>query len=668
MSRPRTLGWLLALVTILIYLPATRNGFVNYDDGLFVLQNPMVQKGLNWQGFQWSFTHTIACNWHPLTCLSHMADCELFHLNAGGHHLVSVLIHAANAVLLFSLLRRLTRFLWPSIFVAALFAWHPLHVESVAWVAERKDVLSTFFALLALIAYAHYVEASQARNTKSKIYFALSLLAFALGLMSKPMLVTLPFVMLLLDFWPLGRVAGCGLKIAGSDSSNLQPSTFNLQLVLEKWPFFILTAAACFVTVIAQKSQAMVPLYQVSTGLRLENVACAYTGYLLKTVWPLHLAVFYPLPKHIAPATFFGAAFFLAVISITVWTQRRQRPYLLMGWLWYLGTLVPVIGLVQVGDQALADRYSYFPLIGIFLAAAFLIKDLAAEFQLAPRWMAMSAIAVLGGCLLLTAKQLSYWRDSETLFTHALAVTGDSALAHLNLGAAYEEQNRTAEAMNEYQEVIRLDPGRTTAYSNMGRLLVGEGKLDEALEYSRAAMLMEPQTPALHDGLGVVLGALGHSAQALHEFDEALRLDPDYGAAHYQKGRLLLKQGDDLAAVNELDRAVQLTPDNFQILIYSARVFAAAENPQVRSGAKALACAVKAANLSSTPSPVMLDTLAMALAETGQFGEAAKIAGQAVELSRAHGETADTVALQERLELYKKNLPWRESFRPPPAN
>ena len=668
MSRPRILALWLALVTILIYLPATRNGFVNYDDDLFVTQNPMVQKGLTWQGFQWSFTHTIACNWHPLTCLSHMADCELFHLNAGGHHFVSVLFHAANTVLLFLLLLRLTGFrtvaarppenFWSCALVAALFAWHPLHVESVAWAAERKDVLSTFFALLALLDYVRYVEETKVQNPKAKVYFTLSLLAFACGLMAKPMIVTLPFVMLLLDFWPLNRVANFKLPVAGLERRNLK-------LVLEKWPFLLLTVAGCVVTIIAQKAEAIVPLDQVSTSLRLENVVCAYAGYLQKTIWPLHLAVFYPLPKQIAFGTFFFAAIILTAISAGVWWQRFRRPYLLVGWLWYLGTLVPVIGLVQVGNQALADRYTYFPLIGIFLAAVFLLKDFAAQLRLPPRVLGVVAGMALAACALLTARQLSYWRDSQTLFTHALAVTTDNALAHLNLGGALEDANHPADALNEYREVIRLEPGQQIAYSNIGRLLVGAGQPEAALEYCRAAMLMKPQSPFLHDSLGIVLVALGHADEALREFNEALRLDPDYAPAHYQKGRLLLKQGHDLEAVSQLEQALQLAPDNLQMLIYTARVLAASENPQVRDGKKALACAVKAAGLSDAPQFVALDTLAMALAESGQFDGAVAAAQQAVDLARAAGQKEDAAAIQQRLDLYQKHQPWRESFRQP---
>ena len=549
MFRPRILALVLALVTVLLYLPATRHGFINYDDDLYVTQNPVVQDGLTWNGVGWAFGRVHISNWHPLTLLSHMADCELFRLNAGGHHLTSVLLHAANAVLLFVLVLRLTSAVGPAVFIAALFAWHPLHVESVAWVSERKDVLSTFFAFLSLLAYARHVAAVNAGNSKSKKFFAASLTAFALGLMAKPMLVTLPFVLLLLDFWPLQRISNFKFQISNPENAAPPPSAAGSPfstisfLLFEKWPFFLLTAAACVITIFAQRDEAMVPLQRVPLGLRLENMVAAYAGYLWQTVWPARLAIFYPLPGQIPVWHVALAATVLLTISIFAWRERERRPYLLVGWLWYLGTLVPVIGLVQVGDQAMADRYTYFPLIGIFLAATFLINDLAAANRISPRVLGWLAGVVLAWCLLMTERQLACWRDSETVFTHALAVTRDNALAHLNLGAAYQDQNRLVEALAEYHEVLRLDPAREEAYNNIARILSDEGKPAAALEYSQAALQLKPRSPAQHDGLGIILAELGRLDEAGHQFDEALRCDTNYAPAYFQKGRLLLRQG-----------------------------------------------------------------------------------------------------------------------------
>ncbi len=650
MSRHRILGLLLALATILVFWPSTWNGFVNYDDDLYVTQNLVVQKGLTWEGVKWAFTKINVSNWHPLTWLSHMADCEIFRLNAGGHHLISVLIHAFNAMLLFILLSRLTSRLWQSAFVAALFSWHPLHVESVAWVSERKDVLSTFFALLAILAYARYVEELKVNSSKSKIYFMWSLMFFAFGLMAKPMIVTLPFVLWLLDYWPLDRISFSKLQI-----QNLK------RLLTEKWPFFLMTIFACIITVIAQKGQAMVTLKRVTLGQRLENVVTAYAEYLWKTFWPTSLSVFYPLPKQIPFWEVFLASAILAAISILVWSQRH-RPYLVVGWLWYLGTLVPVIGFVQVGDQAMADRYTYFPLIGIFIAATFLIDDFAGQKRLPSRCLGLPAGLLLAMCLLQTEKQLGYWRDSEMLFTHALAVTKDNDLAHLNLGAAYQDQNRQREALSEYQAVLQLAPGREEAYNNIGRILSDQGKPADALAYCEVALQLNPKSPEHHDSLGIILAELGRTDEAFSHFDEALKLNPNYAPAFFQKGRLLLRQGHDFEAVEKLNKALQIEPDNFQMLIYTARVLAAGENASTRNGVQALIYAGRAASLTSAAQPVILDTLAMALAEVGRFDEALQAEQRAVKIARADGQKEDAAIMQQRLELYQKQQPWREVF------
>ena len=648
MSRPRVIGLLLVLFTMLAYLPVLRDGFVNLDDNDYVTENQMVQSGLTWPGIKWAFTGWHASNWHPLTWLSHMADCELFRLNPAGHHLVNVLWHAANAGLLFILWRRLTDAFWPSAMIAALFAWHPLHVESVAWISERKDVLSTFFALLALLSYIRHAKsasghASSLVTRHASHFYWLALIFFAFSLMSKPMLVTLPFVMLLLDYWPLQRPRPVW------------------RLVVEKWPFFLFTVISCGVTVLAQRTEAMATLVKFPLSLRLENAVTAYADYLLKTAWPVHLAVFYPLPKQISWLAVAVAATVLLAISAVVWTAARRRPYLAVGWLWYLGTLVPVIGLVQVGDQALADRYAYFPLIGIFLAVTLAARDCARHFRLSNNLLGVFAGLVLAGCLALTEQQLRYWRDSETLFTHALAVTKDNVPAHLNLGAAFQEQNRPAQALAEYREVLRLDPSRHEVYNNIGRILNDQGRPAEALDYCRTAVALHPKSPLSHNGLGLVLEELGRWDEALSQFAEAARLDAGYSSPHFQAGKILLKLGRGAEALSQFREALRIEPDNFPMLIYVARVLASAENPQARNGTEALALAQRAVHLAGTPQPVVLDTLAMAWAETGRFDEATQAAEQAINLALANGAKDDAADMRQRLELYQKHQPARKS-------
>ncbi len=409
-----------------------------------------------------------------------MADCQMVGLNPSLPHCDNILFHAANAVLLFALLLRLTGLIWPSAFVAALFAWHPLHVESVAWIAERKDVLSTFFALLTLLAYTRFVQESKVRDSKSKIFYGLALLAFALGLMAKPMVVTLPFVMLLLDYWPLNRIRNSEFGIRNF-----------AKLLLEKWPFFALSAASCVVTFLAQRG-AIASLKNVPLDYRLENVPMAYAEYLLKMIWPANLAVFYPLQEKLFPLAVTAAVVFLILISAAVWFGRKRGPYWLVGWLWFLGTLVPVIGFVQVGGAALADRYSYFPSIGIFLAVAMGVRDGAARFQLSKPIVGTIAGLVLAACLALTHRQVNFWQDDITLFSHAIAVTKNNDTAHLNLGFALEKAGQKTEAMAEYRATLKLDPDRAEAHNNLANLLDDAGHPDEAIAEYQEALRINP--------------------------------------------------------------------------------------------------------------------------------------------------------------------------------
>ena len=649
MSRPRVIVLALALTTLLVYLPVTHDGFLNYDDQDYVTENSMVQRGLTWAGIEWAFTTGHASNWHPLTWLSHMTDCSLFGLNPGGHHLVNVLFHAANAVLLFILLLQLTGALWPCAFIAALFAWHPLHVESVAWVAERKDVLSTFFALLTLLSYTKFVK----ENCRRSFWFAL--IFFALGLMSKPMLVTLPFVILLLDFWPLQRFSHFKFQMATVT-----------RFTLEKNPFFLLAAVSCLVTFFAQSQQsgdAVASLELIPLHYRLLNAVISYGRYLLKMVWPVNLAVIYPLPEHLswmyAAAATSAAALF--IISWLVWRGHRKFPYLLVGWLWFLGALIPVIGLVQVGSAALADRYTYVPLVGIFIAVVFGGCDLAKRFQIPKIIMAVATVSVLATCLILTENQLRYWRDSETLFTHALAVTKDNHVAHVNLGVALDQKGEPNEALEQYRAAERLAPELYHIHNNLGNLLDKMGRPTEALTEYRQAVRLKPDFAFLHNSLGDELATLGRSDEALQEFSTAARLDPNYPWPRVGTAKVFFKQGRDAEAVAELRAALRIQPDNFQILTTVAHYLAANENAAARDGQAALVLATKANILTGGSQPVVFDILGMAYAETGDFTSAQTCAQNALDLATA-AQMKNLEPLKARLELYKKHQPWRESF------
>ena len=669
MFRPRFIGLLLALITLLAYLPASRDGFVNYDDQDYVTENSVVQKGLTWTGIKWAFTTGHASNWHPITWLSHMADCELFGLNPGAHHLVNVLFHTANVVLLLVLLLRLTGELWPGVFVAALFAWHPLHVESVAWISERKDVLSTFFALLTLLAYTRYAKAvtsdrwqvTRTNSTLSSVtrhpsrFYWLALFFFALGLMSKPMLVTLPFVMLLLDYWPLRRLPDYKFRIRDLK-----------RLTLEKWPFFLLAAVSCVVTFLDQSQRsgdAVASLELVPLHYRFCNALVSYGLYLLKMVWPVGLAVFYPLSEHLTwmlmAAT--ASAVVLAIISSFVWRAGRARAYLPVGWLWFLGTLVPVIGLVQVGGAALADRYTYIPSIGVFIAVTFGVRDLANRFQFPKKAIATAAVLILATCLILTENQLRYWHDSETLFAHALAVTKNNHIAHVNLGVALEQKGKLNEALAEYRAAEQLAPELYHIHNNLGNLLDNLGHPNKALTEYREAVLLNPSRPSLHNGAGIVLAELGRFDEAMRQFKEAARLDPTYPWAHFEIGKMRLKQGRDAEAIDEFREALRIDPNNFQILAYTAHVLAANENPQIRDGRTALVLAIKAKLLTGETQPFVLDALGMACAEMGDFTNAQEETQRAIDLATA-AKMKKLEPLQQRLQLYKNHQPWRESF------
>ncbi len=651
MLRSRSIALLLGLLTLLVYLPATSCHFINFDDPDYVTANHFVQNGLTWAGIKWAFSGAHASNWHPLTWLSHMVDCNLFRLNPAGPHLVNILFHAANTGLLFTLIFRLTGKLWPSAFVAALFAWHPLHVESVAWVAERKDVLSTFFTLLSLLSYTRYVR----DNRRGNFWLAWSF--FALALLSKPMPVTLPLVMLFLDYWPLQRFAGPAVKDPGLPPPASSPAA----LILEKWPFILLAAASCVVTVLAQHN-AVSTLVRVSLELRLENAATAYAAYLGKTIWPLHLAIFYPLQTPIPPSLLAEALTILIGVSLIAWLERRRNPWLIIGWLWFLATLLPVIGLVQVGAQSMADRYSYFPLIGIFLAVAFAAQAVIERFALRKEGFALAAILILGACIFSTENQLRYWHDSETLFNHSLEVA-DSATAHASLAGALQEQGQLSEATRQYILAIHLDPEMGLAYWNLGKIFAGEGKLELAAVYYRAAVKQKLGSPELYDELGIVMMKLNQPDEALKVFTQAAQLDPADARPHFLMGRVLLQCGQDTNALVQLHQAVTLDPDNAEAIIYLATVLASDSNLSVHDGAEALELARKAARLTDNQQPAALDACAMSYAAKGDFGAALLCQQQAVKLAQDLNLADDIPLMQRRMELYQKGQPWRESFK-----
>jgi tetratricopeptide (TPR) repeat protein len=530
----------LVIGTFAIYSSTLRHPFVSYDDRDYVTQNTHVQKGLTARTVAWAFTTTEADNWHPLTWLSHALDCQVYGLNPFGHHLTNVLLHLFNVILLFLILARVTGSTGRSLLVAALFALHPLNVESVAWVAERKNVLSTLFFLLTLGAYGWY-----AMKPNLKRYLSVCAL-FALGLAAKPMVITLPFVLLLVDFWPLQRIQWPGeilspmirsrknRKRQAEDSVpgmtlRVRQATFS-QLIIEKLPLLAFCAASAAITIVAQRNSGIRSLQRFSFGVRLENAIYAYASYLWKAFWPTQLAAFYPHPGNTLEAWRIGlGALFLFAVSCLVWNQRRIRPYLLAGWLWYLGTLVPVIGIIQVGDQAMADRYTYVPLIGIFVMLIFGLADWADSEGISFRVRAATGLAVLAVLSFLTWRQVGYWQSDYDLWSHALQVTKKNNVAEEGISKALLMEGRAEEAVPGLQKASRLNPGDPIKHVNLGAALAQSGRMEEAIgEYQAAIPLTsDPRLQVrFYESLATLYDILGDYSNVRASYRQALQIAP----------------------------------------------------------------------------------------------------------------------------------------------
>jgi hypothetical protein len=540
---------LLALLTLVAYSRVVENGFVGLDDGDYVTDNPRVLAGLTGHGLAWAFTTGHAANWHPLTWLSHMLDVELFGLRAGGHHAMSLAIHLASTLLLYRLMLKMTSGLGASAFVAGVFALHPLHVESVAWVAERKDVLGAFFWILTTLAYVRWLDRPGSGR------FALVVLLYALGLCAKPMLVTLPFTLLLLDFWPFRRIHAPWNDLRGV-----------ARLAREKLPLFALAAVSCAVTYAVQRSAgAMDAGDTISFGLRAQNAVVACATYLWRFVAPFDLAVFYPLPAAALPlSTVLLAALVVGGLTAFALWSARYRPWLTVGWLWFLGTLVPVLGLVQVGSQATADRYTYLPMIGLSIAVAFGVSDFVRELRQPRVWVATAATigaALVLGWTALTWRQVAYWRDDAALFGRALEVVPGNYLAHGVLGVGHLRAGRLAEAEAELREAVAQRPNFALGHCNLGAVLERQDLAAEAEAEYETALRLSPRLAEAHHNLGRLVGMQGRTALAIEHLEAALRASPEYVDAHLDLGVALLHENRRAEAIAHLERAVELRPD-----------------------------------------------------------------------------------------------------------
>jgi tetratricopeptide (TPR) repeat protein len=565
----------LALIVWIAFGQALGHEFVGYDDQSYVVLNPKVTNGVTLAGIQWAFTHVHATNWHPLTMISHMLDCQLYGLQPWGHHLTSILLHAAAAILLFLALRELTGNLWPSVFVAAVFAVHPLRVESVAWVSERKDVLSGVFFMLILWAYARYARGNSART----FWYITVIVLFTLGLMCKPTLVTVPFILLLLDYWPLGRT-----QLSPFLGRGITRETWS-RLVFEKLPLFGLSAASCAITLLAQK-QALEASLKPPLVERVGNALVSYAVYLGQMVWPARLAVLYPYPEgNLRVPHVVLALLLLLMISVAFFLWRKKYPFLLVGWLWYLGMLVPMIGIIQVGSQVRADRYAYLPQIGLYLLLAWSAMELFNQWRHSRVILAAAASLIIIALITRSYFQTFYWQDTETLWKHATATTSNNYIASNNLAQFLFQSGRFDEAIAECQRALKIKPDFAAAHNNLGAALVEnrrggngarrqDGAVDEAIVHYQTALQIDPDFAQAHSNLGIALLLKGQVDEAIVHYQKALEINPNYAEARYNLGNAFLAEGKYGESIANYEAALRKRPDYFEAHYNLGRVLA----------------------------------------------------------------------------------------------
>ena len=649
----------LVAITWLVFGQTLRHGFINYDDPVYVYENPVVASGLTLHGMGWAFTHSHGSNWHPLTWISHMVDCQFYGLNPGGHHFTNVFLHTIAVLLLFFLLWQMTGALWRSGFVAAVFAIHPLHVESVAWVAERKDVLSGIFFMLTLMAYVRYARGPSLGR------YATILVLFACGLMAKPMLVTIPFVLLLLDYWPLGRFA---------HSPSIKSKAVRWRLVLEKIPLLALSIASCIATFIAQRG-AINSFELLPLALRINNALVSCLTYIWQLIWPVNLTVFYLHPSYQLPFWEIALAAALLITITIAAASFRKYPYLITGWLWYLVMLVPVIGVIQVGSQAHADRYTYLPQIGLCFALTWTIADLSVSWRYQRQILGVAAALVIAALAFRTWNQTSYWHDSESLWTHALAVNSDNDIAHSYLGNAALRKGRIDEAILHFQKVLEIyqvhnasrthDPFanlvRPEAERDLGNALLRKGQIDEAIGHlQKAVELNSYNVVAAESNLGYALLQKGRVKESFAHLQRALEIDPDYIAAHFNLANTLLQMGRVDEAVSHLQKVLTTNPNDPEAQKNMAWVLATWPEARIRDGAKAIELAERANQLAKGQDPIITLTLAAAYAEGGRFPDAIRTAEAALQLATDSGNVALAEGIRAHIALYRSGHPFRD--------
>jgi protein O-mannosyl-transferase len=669
-SRLTELGAVAAIVILvwIVFGQTLGHDFVNYDDKTYVYGNSLVGAGLSAHGLAQAFVDTQTNNWHPLTIISHMIDCQFFDLKAGGHHFTNVLLHTIAAVLLFLFLRDVTGKFWASAFVAAIFAIHPLRVESVAWIAERKDVLSAFFFFLTLGAYARYVRARSLGR-----YVTMSIL-FACGLMSKPMLVTTPAVLLLLDYWPLnrGQRSASFAKSTAAREVRGRKSAHGMswpKLIAEKLPLFALSAVSSIVA-LALQVQTPSSVGQLPFLWRLENALVSYVTYIWQIFWPANLAIFYPHPDDsLAVWQVVLAVVFLIAMTLVVFSLRRTRPYLLVGWLWYLIMLSAVIGIIEVGLQGHADRYTYLPHVGLYIALTWFAVDLAKSLPHREKIFAVVGsvvVIVLSACAF---KQTTYWRNSETLWTRALAVTTNNDVALTNLGTFVMERGQLDEALSYFQKALAVRSRSEHRHYNfslalihdsVGNVLAREGRLNDAIIHLRTAVELRPDFPDAHYNLGTALFQKGDLDGAIEQWRTTLSIHPYDAGAHTSLGNALVQKGLFGEAADHYEKALQSEPDSILPLNNLAWLMSTGPDDSLRNNEIAVELATKANQLSNESNPVFIRTLAAAYAQAGQFDKAIATAGRAAEKANAQGEHDLALEIRQDVDLYQRSTPLRD--------
>jgi len=659
---------ILVAITWSVFGQTAGYGFVNFDDDIYVYAAPEISGGLTINGLLAAFTHPHARNWHPLTTISHMLDCQLYGLNAGGHHFTNVLLHTIAVLLVFRVVWQMTGAVWQSAAVAVLFAVHPLHVESVAWVSERKDILSAVFFLLMLDAYVRYARAASITR-----YLAVAVL-FAAGLMSKPMLVSAPVILLLLDYWPLRRFEQpSSPKGKAKILKSRNQRRVIRRLFLEKIPLLVLSAGCCVITFVLQK-RATGSIPPLPFLWRVQNAFASYVIYAWKTLWPTGLAVFYPHPNNaLAIWEVILAIGLLFAITVAVIVLRSERPYLFTGWFWYLGMLVPVIGLVQVGEQGHADRYTYLPHIGLFVLSVWLAANLAAVRQSRSRFAVATATAVVIIVALAWAAfiQTSYWRNSETLWTHALAVTSDNDFAHNNLGYLCVDRGELDKAISHFETALRIRSSRLDTHYNVGSAFVQmnladalarKGQSDEAMVHYDEAIKLQPNYADVYYNRGNVLFAKGRIDEAIADWEKTLQIQPNDADAHTGLGNALLRQDSLREAIAHYEKALALAPQDPHSRNNMAWVLATSSDASIRDGARAVSLAQEAVDLSGGKEPNFLRTLAAAYAENRRFSEAIITARRGYEIATVQNDSDLAQRLARDAALYRTRTPLRRVF------